>query len=97
MEQLNIKAGDKLHVVTSHYIITSYTYVCVHPKNPKYHILLNDTQEPIRMYHNELAMCIKFGFGDYDTAVEVLVTRLEKYAAYVRWKLIKSKELKQYE
>ena len=31
--------------------IVTYEYVCVHPNNPNYHILLNNwTQEPVRFY-----------------------------------------------
>lgn len=94
MEQLNIKAGDKLYDILPRYIITWYTYVCPHPNNPKYHILLNDDQQPIRMYHIELETLIYQGFSDYDTTLEVLATRLEEYAAEIRLNLIKSKNLK---
>lgn len=79
----DLKRGDKIYDVSWRQL-NSYTYFCVHPHNDNYHILINNCEEPIRMYKARLEAILSLGFETYDQARLGLASRLEDAAKDIR-------------
>lgn len=61
-----------------------YTYFCVHPTNPRYHILLNEGGDPIKMFDDILASILLQEFTTRKEAMLELANRLEEDAKDIR-------------
>jgi hypothetical protein len=77
--------GDKFYRVLG-MSIESFTYLCVHPNNNAYHILIDKNQEPLRMYNVQLQQVLNQGLQTYEQAKIRLAEILEEQAKFWREK-----------
>lgn len=83
MKVEKLKSLDKIYGVQHRHIVW-YTYVCVHPKNKKYHILLDKSENPVRMYEVQLETLLSKNIKSYEEAKRELINRLEEYIQSIK-------------
>lgn len=84
MKQVSeLSKGDKIYDV-SFGQIKRYTYLCVHPNSEKYHILINASEEPSRIYVETLQDILNMGLVTYEDAKLFLANELEEMAKALR-------------
>ena len=66
------------------YQVVWYTYLCVHPHNKEYHILMNSCEEPIRVYAPNLQKILDKKLNSYLEAELALANHLEEKAKSLR-------------
>ena len=86
MELENLKKGDKIYDVNSRYQIEWYKYLCVHPNNSNYHILIDKNEEPVRIYVDYLRVTLKNNLTTYDEAKLFLISKLESKIVFLKEK-----------
>ena len=59
--------------------VVRYRYFCVHPRRNKYHILFNDSEDPIKIYDDFLQRILNKNLGSYEEAVAHLKESMRKY------------------
>ena len=85
MKQLSeLKQGDKIYDIDFRQV-KWYTYLCVHPTGQgKYHILIDASEEPVRIYGEKLQTILNQDFKTYQEAQLALADRLEDSAKQLR-------------
>ena len=80
MKQITeLKKDDKLYD-TGNLQVRSYVYLCVHPTGKgKYHILINENQDPERWHENRLQACLDKNLTSYKEARLRLIGVLKEY------------------
>lgn len=80
----DLKQGNKIYN-TDNYRVRHYTYLCVHPTGiGKYHILIDECEEPIRIYEDQLKMMLNKNLNSYQEAKLALADQLEDSAKRLR-------------
>lgn len=88
MKQVSeLKPGEIVYK-TDYRGVSYYTYVCVHPNNNHYHILINEFEDPVRMYKPELQAILDQRLTSYDIALGALADRMELQAKEIRGQLL---------
>lgn len=64
--------------------VRHYKYVCVHPLNPRYHILLDECEDPFKIFDEKLQLILDQGFESYESAKLELANRLEQDVISIR-------------
>ena len=83
IKQVNeLKPNDIIRDVKSNEIRT-YEYLCVHPRNKKYYILINENADPFRLYETELQHILNKGLNTAESAKLMLVSELESYILFL--------------
>lgn len=62
------------------YQVVWYRYLCVHPHNKEYHILMDAYEDPIRIYGPNLQKILDKGLNSYREAELALANHLEEKA-----------------
>lgn len=84
MEIKDLKQGDKIYDFTLTQV-KWYTYFCVHPTGGgKYHILIDNCEEPIRIYHSKLQDILDKKLTSYKDAQRRIAEKLEELSKYMR-------------
>lgn len=79
----DLKQGDRFYDVDN-YRVKWYTYLCVHPKGGgNYHILIDQNEEPIRIYIDKLQDILNKNLSTYDEAKKFLITKLNDKITYL--------------
>lgn len=77
----DLKQGDKFYDVT-YKSCYSYEYLMPLPNNDKYHILIDQNKEPVRIYEENLQNILNLGIFTYVDArkkrIELLETLLKR-------------------
>ena len=71
-----------------------YTYLCVHPNNQNFHILINQFEDPVRMHEYALQVVLDRRLNSYNIALGAFADRIELQAQEIRIHLLKKKENK---
>lgn len=74
----DLKSGD-IFFEANHAQIKSYMFVCQHPTNKGYYILLNDNKDPIKLYYSELDKILKKELNTFEEAQKVHIQELISY------------------
>jgi len=75
-----LKPGDKIFDL-DFLDVRRYEYLCVHPKNTRYHIIINAiTKDPLKIYDEKLQSILDKDFKTYKDARLELANTLIKYA-----------------
>ena len=81
-----LKQGDKIYDIDDRNILR-YTYLCVHPTGRgKYHILIDNYEEPIRIYETRLQEILSKNINNYSEGRLVLIKRLEEKIEFYKSK-----------
>jgi hypothetical protein len=85
MKQLTgLKQGDKIYDIDFRQV-KWYKFLCVHPTGQgKYYILIDASEEPIRIYGEKLQNILNQDFKTYQDAKLELANRLEESAKRLR-------------
>ena len=84
MKQISeLKQGDKFYDI-EFIQVKQYKYLCVHPTNKNYHILIDVNDEPIRIYGEKLQKILNKNLHSYQDAKNTLADELEEYAKRLR-------------
>lgn len=87
MKNINeLKQGEKIYFVES-YKVNWMAYLCIHPNNKEYHILINQCQDPVRYYDEHLQRLLDQNLKSYDEARFKLAEILEEKARSYREKI----------
>lgn len=76
--------GDIFYDVTRFGDIRWYYYVCIHPTNPHYHILMNANKEPERIFEKDLCDILDKGLKTRKDAVKEKIKFLEERLEYYK-------------
>lgn len=81
-----LKQGDEFYVVTSQYLITHFTYLCVHPFGKAlYHIIIDqESQTPHKVNYVELGRFLNQNLNTWGEAQQALVNKMESDAMTIR-------------
>lgn len=80
----DLKQGDKIYDFNLTQV-KWYTYLCIHPTGGgKYHILIDDCEEPVRIYHSKLQEILDKGLKSYGEAQLKIAEKLEELSKYMR-------------
>lgn len=91
MKQVSeLKPGEIVYK-TDYRGVSYYTYFGVHPHNKKYHVLIDQFQDPVRMYEPELQAILDQRLTSYDIALGALADRMELQAKEIRGQLLMRK------
>lgn len=83
----DLKQGDKIYDIDFRQV-KWYTYLCIHPTGQgNYYILIDASEEPIRIYGKKLQTILNQGFENYEEAKLELANRLEESAKKLREKI----------
>ena len=88
-----LKSGEIIYDISDK-DVERYTYLCVHPNNQNFHILINQFEEPVRMHEYVLQVVLDRRLTSYDTALGAFADRIELQAREIRIHLVKKKENK---
>lgn len=83
-----LKKGDKIYS-TNLTQVKWYSYLCRHNVDRNYHILIDNSDEPLKVHNSVLEAILAQNLNSYDDALNALANKLEALAAQLR------KELKQ--
>ena len=83
MKLADLKQGDKIYDISSRQVM-SYKYLCVHPNNSNYHILIDACEDPFKIYEKKLQAMLDQGFQSYQDAKLALADKLEESAKRLR-------------
>jgi hypothetical protein len=84
MKTTELKQGYKIYDIVGS-SIKWYKYLCVHPTGQgKYHILIDNCEEPIRIYGEKLQAILDKNLTTYGDAKLALVLQLEGLAKNLR-------------
>lgn len=72
----NLKIGEKVYYVKNLHV-TWFYYQGVHINNKAYHILIDEYEEPFRMYTETLNNILQKSTSDYSEAKELLIAELK--------------------
>lgn len=64
--------------------IKRYRYMCVHPRRGLYHILLDESDNPIRIYHGFLQTILNKNLFSYEDATKELLKSLEDRINFIK-------------
>lgn len=79
-----LKQGDIIYDIDFRQV-KKYKYLCVHPTGKgNYHILIDDCEEPIRIYGAKLQFILNQNFKTYQEAKLALADQLEESAKRLR-------------
>ncbi len=73
MKISGLKIGDQFYYIENGRVVRWYRYVCVHPCNKNYHILLKENMDPVRLYKKELQLLLNKSFLNYQEARESIL------------------------
>ena len=80
----DLKQGDVIYDVDFRHV-RYYKYLCIHPTGRgMYHILINECEEPIRIYGEKLQNILNQDLKTYQDAKLELASRLEESAKRLR-------------
>jgi hypothetical protein len=79
----DLKPGDKFYDVNRTDVLI-FTYLCVHPHNEKYHILIDLFEEPKRIWEGHLQNILDKKLNTYEKARLHLADTLEEKAKSLR-------------
>lgn len=79
----NLKKGDIIYYIEN-LKVRYCQYLCVHPNNEKYHILINENKEPFRIYERDLLSYIEQGHKSLKDAKMALAVKFEEKAKSYR-------------
>lgn len=81
---IELKQGEKIYYVEN-FRVRWYKYLCVHPTGQgNYHILINECEEPERLYKTRLEELLNMDFKTHKEASIGLADMLEKKANELR-------------
>lgn len=85
MKQLHeLKQGDTIYDIDFRRV-RHYKYLCIHPTgHGNYHILIDECEEPVRIYYEKLQAILELGFETYDAALLALADKMEQSAKRIR-------------
>lgn len=83
IELKKLKQGDKFYYIRG-YEIAWYTYLCNHPRHKSYHILLNQVEDPVRVYKTHLQDILDNSYSTYVEAIPALSAKHELSAKKLR-------------
>jgi len=85
MKQLcELNQGDKIYDIDSERV-KHYKYLCIHPTgHGKYHILIDASENPIRIYGEKLQAILDQDLKTYQEAKLALADKLEMSAKRLR-------------
>ena len=72
-----LKPNQKIYDINNTRVVW-YNYLCVHPYNQNYHILIDSNQDPLRMWDEDLLRILHKDLTTYDMARLALADHLEK-------------------
>ncbi len=73
----DLKIGEKVYYVKN-LDVTWFYYQGVHINNKSYHILIDEYEEPFRMYKDTLSNILEKSTSDYGKAKELLIEKLRE-------------------
>lgn len=79
----DLKQGDTIFLVED-FSALSYKYLCVHPNNKSYHIIIDDNQEPIRWHKGKLEAILSLNLKSLPDTELFLAQILEEEAKFIR-------------
>jgi len=79
----DLKQGDEIYNVFKNEILY-YKYLCVLPDNNKYHILINNVKNPIRIYFTDLQEILDLNLKTYKDAAKLLIDNLNKDITFLK-------------
>ena len=79
----DLKKGDKIYDINYDHVVW-YTYLCVHPKNKSYYILVDNNEDPFRIYEEKLKFILKKDLNSYEQAALRLADKLEERVKFLR-------------
>lgn len=82
----DLKQGDKIYQLGFDQV-KWYTYLCVHPRNSHYHILINQNEDPVRIYEPQLQSILNQGLNSHDDASVALADKMEQSAKDIRMRI----------
>ena len=77
----DLKIGEKVYYVKN-LDVTWFYYQGEHINNKGYHILLDELQEPFRIYRAQLVKLLEGSTSNYDEAKKLLIARLREKAEF---------------
>ena len=86
-----LKSGEIIYDISDKEV-ERYTYLCVHPNNQNFHILINQFEDPVRMHEYALQVVLDRRLNSYDIALGAFADRIELQAQEIRIHLLKKKE-----